>query len=157
MTHLLRAYALERSVADGTESELCVGSSKAREEFCGTCRGFAISRKSGYKWWKRFCDSGLKGLGEGTRRPRRSPRASAKKWHGKVIELRERYPWWGPKKLRAKLITRHGPAGVPAASTIKKYKYNCWTQSSRTFRLLRLVRSEARSIDYPWLEAFTMG
>jgi transposase InsO family protein len=35
-----------------------------------------------------------------------------------VIELRERYPWWGPKKLRAKLIARYGAQGVPAASTL---------------------------------------
>jgi transposase InsO family protein len=35
-----------------------------------------------------------------------------------VVALRLRYPTWGPKKLRAKLVARHGWAGVPAASTL---------------------------------------
>ena len=91
---------------------------KQEKSFAALCRGFSISRKTGYKWWERFRELGLKGLGERSRRPQRSPRASEQKWGSKVIELRERYPWWGPKKLRAKLIARHGAGGVPAASTL---------------------------------------
>ena len=91
---------------------------KQEKSFAALCRGFSISRKTGYKWWERFRELGLQGLGEKSRRPQRSPRASEQKWGRKVIELRERYPWWGPKKLRAKLIARHGAGGVPAASTL---------------------------------------
>jgi transposase InsO family protein len=91
---------------------------KQEKSFAQLCRGFAISRKTGYKWWQRFCERGLKGLGERSRRPDRSPRASEPKWRERVIELREVYPWWGPKKLRVKLIARHGEMGVPAASTL---------------------------------------
>jgi putative transposase len=91
---------------------------KQEKSFAGLCRDFSISRRTGYKWWERFRELGLEGLGERSRRPQRSPRASEPRWGGKVIELRERYPWWGPKKLRARLIARDGAGDVPAASTL---------------------------------------
>ena len=34
------------------------------------------------------------------------------------LALRERWPRWGPKKLRVKLAERHPELAVPAASTI---------------------------------------
>jgi putative transposase len=91
---------------------------KQEKSFAALCRDFSISRRTGYKWWERFRELGLEGLGERSRRPQRSPRASEPRWGGKVIELRERYPWWGPKKLRARLIARDGAGDVPAASTL---------------------------------------
>lgn len=91
---------------------------KQEQNFARLCRGFGISRKSGYKWWRRFCASGLSGMGQRTSCPHRSPRVCEEKWRNRVIELRKRYPWWGAKKLRAKLITQHGSRDVPAASTL---------------------------------------
>jgi len=91
---------------------------KQEKSFAALCRAADISRKTGYKWWERFRVQGLNGLRERSRRPHTSPGRSEEKWRLAVIELRERYPWWGPKKLRAKLIARHGRAGVPAASTL---------------------------------------
>ena len=35
-----------------------------------------------------------------------------------VLDLRERWPHWGPKKLRAKFAELHSELAVPAASTI---------------------------------------
>src|SRR5438132_5104 len=92
---------------------------RGEESFARLCRAYGISRKTGYKWWGRFCGQGLEGVRERSSRPWHSPRRSAGKWNGAVIKLRERYPWWGPKKLRAKLRERYGndPA-VPAASTL---------------------------------------
>jgi len=92
---------------------------KAEESFARLCREYAISRKTGYKWWSRFCEQGLEGLRERSSRPWRSPRRSGVKWQEGVIQLRGRYPFWGPKKLRAKLeqTCRKGEV-VPAASTL---------------------------------------
>jgi putative transposase len=91
---------------------------KKEQAFAHVCRRFGISRKTGYKWWQRFCEHGLGGLGKRSSRPQRSPRASGVKWRNRVIELRRERPWWGAKKLRAKLITQHGAKDVPAASTL---------------------------------------
>ena len=35
---------------------------KAERSFASVCRDFAISRRVGYKWWKRFRVEGLEGL-----------------------------------------------------------------------------------------------
>jgi transposase InsO family protein len=93
---------------------------KAEEgSFAQLCRLYGISRKTGYKWWDRFCEQGIGGVRERSSRPRHSPKRSAAKWNAAVIKLREQYPWWGPKKLRAKLRQRYGDdAAVPAVSTL---------------------------------------
>jgi len=94
---------------------------KAERSFASVCRDFAISRRVGYKWWKRFRVEGLEGLRERSRAPRRRPKQSAACWRERAIELREQHPWWGPKKIRAKLRARFGAEPgvvVPAASTL---------------------------------------
>src|SRR2546428_6542078 len=91
---------------------------KKEQAFAHVCRRFGISRKTGYKWWRRFCQDGVGGLAKRSSRPQRSPGASEAKWRNRVIELRRERPWWGAKKLRAKLMARHGAKGVPAASTL---------------------------------------
>jgi putative transposase len=92
---------------------------RGEESFSRLCRLYGISRKTGYKWWGRFCKQGLEGVRERSSRPWHSPGRSAAKWNRAVIKLRERYPWWGAKKLRAKLRERYGKdAAVPAASTL---------------------------------------
>jgi putative transposase len=114
---------------------------KQKKSFAALCRAADISRKTGYKWWERFRFQGLNGLEERSRRPHTSPGRSDEKWRLAVIELRERYPWWGPKKLRAKLIARHGRAGVPAASTLGEMLVQA-----------RLVRGRKRSGTRPQIE-----
>lgn len=93
---------------------------KAESSFARVCRDFAISRRTGYKWWERFRVEGLEGLRERSCAPRRRPTQSAPCWRERAIELREKHPWWGPKKIRAKLLARFGagPKRVPAASTL---------------------------------------
>jgi len=91
---------------------------EAERSFKSLCASFGISRKTGYKWWGRFCEQGLEGLRERRSRPRTSPHKSARKWGQRAVELRMRYPWWGAKKIRAKLKARHGQEHLPAASTI---------------------------------------
>lgn len=91
---------------------------KAEESFARLCRSFGISRKTGYKWWKRFKQEGLCGVRKRSSWPKRSPRATEAYWRERIIKLRKRFGWWGAKKLRAKLIAKYGPTGVPAASTV---------------------------------------
>jgi len=91
---------------------------KAEQSFARLCRGFGISRKTGYKWWRRFKDGGLEAMEKRSSRPKKSPLASEVRWRDRLIALRKRCSWWGAKKLRAKLIEKYGPEGVPAASTL---------------------------------------
>ena len=94
---------------------------KVKEEnldFAGVCRRFGVSRRTGYKWWRRYQAEGLLGLDERSHRPRSCPHAGAGVWTERLIELRLRHPHWGPKKLRVKLVAAYGAAGVPAVSTL---------------------------------------
>ena len=56
-----------------------------------TCRRFGISRKSFYKWRRRFTEHGDAGLCDRPRTPRRSPRATAVDVISKIVYLRQHY------------------------------------------------------------------
>lgn len=83
------------------------------------CRRFGISRKTGYKWLKRFGEVGFEGLVDRSRRPKVSPRRTAESIAAAALDLRRTHPVWGGRKIRRVLQrdVEHGSA-VPAASTI---------------------------------------
>src|SRR5687767_9859736 len=70
------------------------------------CREFGISRETGHKWLQRFREHGYDGLEERSRRPGKSPRATAEDVVMAVLELREAHPSWGPKTLVGLLAKR---------------------------------------------------
>lgn len=80
------------------------------------CRRFGISMKTGWKWRRRFAQSGAAGLTDRSRRPHRSPRKVGAVIAAKVIALRREHPAWGGRTLRQRLRNL-GCAEVPAAST----------------------------------------
>lgn len=81
------------------------------------CRGFGISRKTGYKWMSRYLQNGEAGLADRSRQPRTSPWRTSPVMEDAVLGLREAHPAWGGRKIRARLQAL-GWAAVPAASTI---------------------------------------
>lgn len=78
------------------------------------CRGFGISRKTGYKWLRR-AEAGE--LGDRSRRPRSSPLRTPETMEAAVLRLRARHPCWGGRKI-ARRLADLGRAGVPAPSTV---------------------------------------
>ena len=83
------------------------------------CREFGISRQTGTKWMSRFRQEGYAGLEERSRRPRSSPLSLAEELVMAVLELRDRHPSWGPKKLRSLLERRFADA-APSVATIAR-------------------------------------
>lgn len=81
------------------------------------CRNFQVSRKTAYKWLRRYRREGEAGLQERSRRPRSSPGETPPALVAAVLDLRAAHPAWGGRKLRARLQAL-GWAAVPAASTI---------------------------------------
>ena len=57
------------------------------------CRRFQISRKTGYKWLAREC------FEDRSRRPLNSPGRTEAALEAKVIEVRDRHPAWGARKI----------------------------------------------------------
>ena len=84
------------------------------------CRQVRISRKTAYKWLRRFMDRGRRGLRDRSRRPQRMPWQTHRKWVERIRRLRQRRRHWGPKKLEARLRHRWG-RGVPGARTIGRW------------------------------------
>jgi transposase InsO family protein len=81
------------------------------------CRGFQVSRKTGYKWLKRYRAEQEPGLADRSRRPHTSPGATAAPMEAAVLEVRAAHPAWGGRKIQARLQAQ-GWTQVPAASTI---------------------------------------
>lgn len=81
------------------------------------CRRFGISRKTGYKWYKRCREDGESGLADRSRRPHHSPARSSEEIETKIIEVRAAHPAWGGRKIKA-YLERKGQTCIPSASTI---------------------------------------
>ncbi len=81
------------------------------------CRRFGISRKTGYKWFKRYQEGGESGLADRSRRPHHSPRRSTEEIEKAVIGARQEHPAWGGRKIKA-YLERKEQRQLPSPSTI---------------------------------------
>src|SRR5205823_9660617 len=78
-----------------------------RGGMAGLCRQFGISRKTGYKWLKRYRQEGsLRALDERSRRPLSSPRRTHGRLEERILELRQP-DGWGARKI-AYLLWQEG-------------------------------------------------
>jgi transposase InsO family protein len=82
------------------------------------CRQFEISRKTGYKWLERFLEHGRSGLVDRSSAPRSAYQNTRPETVAKVVAARQRFPYWGPRKLKAWLEREQPDRRWPAASTI---------------------------------------
>jgi transposase len=83
-------------------------------------RRWHISRKTAYKWYRRYKQEGLRGLLDRARRPERIARRTSCDWLERVRRLRKKHPTWGARKLHHRLGQESGMAGKPAVSTISR-------------------------------------
>jgi putative transposase len=88
------------------------------EAMATLCAEFGISRKTGYKIYKRYKTAGLQGLSDRSRRPYRHANqlsVTVVEW---IVRLKKEYPHWGAPKIRERL-RRHCPElQCPAISTV---------------------------------------
>jgi transposase InsO family protein len=85
--------------------------------FSQLCRRFGISRKTGYKWRRRYRETGITGLADQSRRPQHSPRHSEPALEQQVLAVRDQYGW-GARKIKT-CLERDGQ-GPLAKSTVHK-------------------------------------
>jgi putative transposase len=81
------------------------------------CERYEVSRKTGYKWLRRFLEEGPEGLVDRSRRPHHSPNATERCVVEALKELRRRHPTWGAGKLLSILERRHPMWVLPSRST----------------------------------------
>lgn len=81
------------------------------------CRRFGVSRKTGYKWLKRYRSQGRSGLSDRSRRPTQMRCATPTLIEQQVLAVRDAHRAWGGRKIRRVLLNGEHEQ-VPAASTI---------------------------------------
>jgi len=86
--------------------------------FTDLCHDFGISRKTGYKWVRRYDADGAAALEDRSRAPHLHPNAVPARIVEAIVTLRRRHPRWGPRKLRVVLKRQQPRMVLPAASTI---------------------------------------
>jgi len=77
-----------------------VAATRREKSFTALCQEFGISRPTGCLWRKRYEEAGLAGIAERSRRPRQSPTQTHAALEQCVVEMRQRYPDWGARKLQ---------------------------------------------------------
>ncbi len=70
---------------------------KAEVSISELCQRFGISRKTGYKWLKRYREEGLGGLEDQSRRPQHSPTQTPPEVEQVIVEARQTHPAWGSR------------------------------------------------------------
>jgi transposase InsO family protein len=78
---------------------------------------YQVSRKTVYKWIRRYQVEGIKGLQEGSHAPFKHPNATCNETASEIIITKRRYDQWGPKKIITWLQERRPDKHWPAVST----------------------------------------
>lgn len=92
-----------------------------RMTFSDLCIYYGISRKTGYKWIKRYQLSGSDGLLEASRKPISSPQRTPYSIRQAVLKFRRCGDLiLGPKKIQTLLMQKYPNESVPSKTTIYK-------------------------------------
>lgn len=88
------------------------------EKMAPLCREFGISRKTGYKIFNRYRDTGLDGLTDRSRRPYRQANKLPMQIEKLIISIKKEFPAWGAPKIRERLRRIYPDLHCPAVSTV---------------------------------------
>src|SRR4030042_1886984 len=79
-----------------------------------------VSRKTIYKWIKRYNLEGPPGLEDRSRAPLHHLNATLPEMVEKIIAVKQRHPRWGSKKIVVSLRKQYGEARYPVVSTVSE-------------------------------------
>lgn len=123
---------------------------EGEDTFSELCESFEISRKTGYKWVKRYEEYGVNGLQDRSRAPLSHPQLVSEEVVRLILNARLKHPRWGPKKLLV-IISRQFPrVALPAASTVGEIlRRNEMTRPRKRIRRSVPNREKLRTFDGP--------
>ena len=81
------------------------------------CLRSGISRKTGYKWLRRYLEGGEQRLDDLPKRPHNSPNRTGDEMEQLVVDLRSEHPTKGGHVL-TRMLKDSGHNGVPSKSTV---------------------------------------
>jgi putative transposase len=102
--------------------------------FSELCRRHGISRKTGYKWVRRYQELKEEGLKDQSSRPHRSPSKVPYTIEKEIITARGKHKSWGARKIQIILKSKHPEWEVPSAQTIHKILKGADLVASRRMR-----------------------
>lgn len=83
------------------------------------CLRFGISRTTGYKWINRYKASGRPdALCDLSRRPHHSPKKTSDEIVDLLLSVRDKHPFWGPRKILFLVSEKYPDLTLPAESTV---------------------------------------
>lgn len=88
-------------------------------ELAEVARMCNVSERTLLKWRRRYEEEGKKGLRDRSRRPNRSPNSTSAEIVERLLLEKSRFPKWGPKKIRDKLVDSEPETPWPARSTVE--------------------------------------
>lgn len=94
------------------------------ERISDLCREYGISRKTAYKFRKRFEQRGFVGLEDQSRAPHVIPHKTPPELEAVIVAERKLHPTWGGKKLKEVLegrLKRRFPSAATIASIMKQH------------------------------------
>jgi transposase InsO family protein len=81
------------------------------------CLRYGVSRKTAYKWLKKYRKKGLAGVADGSRKPRGGRHWMKGAVRDQIVQMRQEHPRWGAPKILDRLRKLHPRRKWPAAST----------------------------------------
>ncbi len=81
------------------------------------CQHYGVSRKTGYKWLRRFSEDGYEALKDRSRSPHSCPHKTPDRCVEAILEKKRRHPYWGAKKIVPRLRKKYPDEPWPAIST----------------------------------------
>jgi putative transposase len=84
-------------------------------------RRWRVSRKTAYKWLKRYRQKGLRGLEDEQRQPQQVALRTPQYLLERLRRLRRKRPTWGARKLHHRLSGQYGREQVPAVATLSRW------------------------------------
>lgn len=109
--------------------------------FSALCREFRITRRTGYKWLKRYRSG--EALEDQSRVPLHQPRKTNPETEELILSVRSNHPTWGARKI-LRYLEDKGNAGLPAPSTatsiLKRNGFISPEESARHTAFQRFVR-----------------
>lgn len=82
------------------------------------CAEYKISRKTAYKWQKRYLEEGILGLEERSKKPNKVSKITEDDAINLIVNIRNKFPAWGARKLRQYLINQD--LDVPSERTFNR-------------------------------------
>ena len=135
-----------RTDVDEQRMKFVVRAVSGKEGMTALCREFQISRPTGYRWRRRFEQSGsIGGVVERSRRPRRSPARTELTSEERVVALRGQYGW-GAKKIAVLLREEGTSLPVITINRILKRRGLIDKKNSHGPALERFERSEPNQL-----------